>query len=136
MFARPFPAAFESCGAWRDAAMCVRLEGWLCVCPSSSAQQCPTEERQEVHTLAVPMMLIPPRPRGWCLLAGGGSFSVLSAHLHSSHTELGAVGAAGCESPALPAPCDSLSSFWALLPTDFSARLPAVWGRTWGSSSH
>lgn len=78
----------------------------------------------------------PSQAREQRLLAGGGSFSVLSAHLHSSHAELGVVGAVGQESTVPPAPCDSLGSFWASLPTDLSARLPTVWGRIPGSSPH
>lgn len=70
------------------------------------------------------------------MLAGGESFSVLSAHLHSSHAELGVVGAVGCEFTVLPVPCFRLSTFWAPLPTDFTARLPTVWGRIQGSSLH
>lgn len=68
------------------------------------------------------------------MLTGGGCFAVLSAHLRRSHAELGVVGAVGHESTVFPAPCNSLSSFWAPLPTDFSARLPTVWGRIQESS--
>lgn len=56
---------------------------------------------------------------------------MLSAHLQSLHAELGVVGAVGRECRVPPAPC---GSFWAPLATDFSARLPTVWGRMRGSS--